>query len=187
MPNELTQTDSLSRRTVVKAGGVGLAALGLFTPAVAARPLPPETRDVDSPSGFGVEVLNAHASFPDDVSAVFRMKYDGGSGTIVSNLPADASSVVVAKVTWDPEGTSGWHTHPGPVIVSVAEGEVELINERDCIARTYTAGEAFIDPGQGNVHVASNPSTTDIAVAYATFLGVPDGAPATVWVPPVDC
>jgi PhzF family phenazine biosynthesis protein len=49
------------------------------------------------------------------------------------------------------------------------------------------AGEAFVDPGQGNVHIASNPSTTADAVAYATFLGVPDGEPATVWVAPVDC
>jgi len=111
----------------------------------------------------------------------------GDSEAIVSNLPSDASSVIVAKVTWEPEGTSGWHTHPGPVIVSVAEGELQLINERDCVERTYGAGEAFIDPGQGNIHVASNPSTTDTAVAYATFLGVPDGEPATVWVAPADC
>jgi quercetin dioxygenase-like cupin family protein len=187
MTNAPTPTDSLSRRTVVKAGAVTLGTLGLFTPAAASGPLPPETQTVDSPSGFGVEILNAHATFPDTVTAKFRMQYEGGNGSIVSNLMYDASTVVVAKVTWQPEGTSGWHTHPGPVIVSVAEGELELVNERDCVVRTYTAGEAFIDPGQGNVHIASNPSPTEGAVAYATFLGVPDGGPATVWVPPVDC
>jgi len=187
MTNEATQIDRLSRRTVVKAGAVTLGALGLFTPAVAARPLPPESRTVDAPSGFGVELLNGHATFPDTVTAKFRMQYEGGNGSLVSNLMYDASSVVVAKVTWAPEGTSGWHTHPGPVIVSVAEGELVVVNERDCIPRTYTAGQAFIDPGQGNVHIASNPSPTEGAVAYATFLGVPVGAPATVWVPPVDC
>lgn len=184
-------TDGVLRRTVLKAGAVTVGALGMGVPVAAARPRSSDEGgaepELDSPVGFGVNVLAGHANFPDDVGAKFRMKYDGGDGTIVSNLPRDASSVVFAKVTWEPEGTSGWHTHPGPVVVSVVAGEVEVTNDRDCIARTYAAGEAFVDPGQGNVHVASNPSTTADAVAYATFFGVPDGKPATVWVPPVDC
>ena len=142
--------------------------------------------ELDAPSeGFGAEVLAPHATFSDDVAAKFRLQYDRGR-TIVSNLPRDASTVVVAKVTWAPGASSGWHTHPGPVIVSVVEGSVELTNARDCVTHTYSAGEAFLDPGQGNVHIATNVGNTD-AVAYATFLGVPDGAPATEWVEPADC
>lgn len=120
------------------------------------------------------------------LSSTFRSSYDeGDTGTIVSDLPHDASSVVFAKATWEPEGTSGWHTHPGPVVVSVVDGEP--VNERDCVTRTYAAGEAFLDSGQGNIHVASNPNSTDQTVAFATFLGVPDREPATAWVEPVDC
>lgn len=142
---------------------------------------------VDEPERFSVEVLAPHANFPDNVAAEFQIEYtDGEMDTITSDL-ADSSTVVVAKVTWQPEGTSGWHTHPGPVIVTITQGELELINERDCVVRTYTAGEAFLDPGQGNIHIASNPSETECAMAYATFLGVPDGAPATEWVEPPDC
>lgn len=189
-------TDGVLRRTVLKAGAVTIGALGMIGPAAGSirgsGSLDPganasASEAVDSSEEFRVELLAGHARFPDDVAARFRINYDDGDGAIVSNLPRDASNVVVAKVTWYPEGTSGWHTHPGPVVVSVAEGELELVNERDCVVRTYSAGEAFIDPGQGNVHVASNPSTTDDAVAYATFLGVPDGTPATTMVPPVDC
>lgn len=188
---ETRQPGGVLRRTVLKASALTVAALGTSVPVVA-HPMdhdgePGDEREVDSPVGFYVEVLAGHSTFPDEVAAKFRMTYDGEDGAVVSNLPRDASTTVVAKVTWDPEGTSGWHTHPGPVIVSVAEGELELVNERDCIARSYSAGDAFIDPGQGNVHIASNPSQSDIAVAYATFLGVPDGAPGTVFVPPVDC
>lgn len=167
-----------------------LGALGLSGTAAARDTLPgeePKSENVpDSPVGFGVEVLARHATFPDEVAAQFRLRYENGR-TVVSNLPRDASTVVFARVTWDPEGTSGWHTHPGPVVVSVVEGELLLVNARDCVPRTYGVGEAFVDPGRGSVHIASNPSTTDRAVAYATFLGVPDGKPATVWVPPVEC
>lgn len=182
------------RRTVLRASALTLGGLAMSTSAAAGptdsdgtekqdRRLGPP----DTPSGFGVEVLSGYASFPDSVSARFEMGYDGGAGTVVSNLQQDASTVIVAKVTWQPEGTSGWHTHPGPVVVSVAEGEVAVVNERDCIRRTYAAGEAFVDPGQGNVHVALNPSTTDTATAYATFIGVPDGGAPTILVPAVEC
>ena len=203
MTEELGPGNGISRRTVLKASAASAAAIGMVTPATArnlAKPRDASLADgtgscatgstggaVDEPAGFGVELLAGHAAFSDSVAATFRTRYDDGDRAIVSALPRDASNVLVAKVTWQPEGTSGWHTHPGPVIVSVVEGKLELINERDCVVRTYGVGEAFIDPGQGNVHVASNPSTTDIAVAYATFLGVPDGQPATVWVEPVAC
>jgi quercetin dioxygenase-like cupin family protein len=191
MSNETEPVDGVSRRTVLKAGAVSVGALGLGG-TVAARYLESDDErgaegEVDSPEGFGVEVLATHANFPNRVGARFQMEYEGYDGAVVSDLPLDASSVVVARVTWQPEGTSGWHTHPGPVIVTVVDGEIEVINERDCVVRTYATGEAFVDPGQGNVHIASNPSTTDDAVAYATFLGVPAGMPATIWVAPVDC
>lgn len=194
------------RRTVLKASTIAAGIVAATGPATAAGDRPSQERrhpivvdagvdvhttgddDVDEPEGFNVDVLAGHAAFPDDVATKFRIKYDEGDvGTIVSDLPCDASSVVFARATWEPEGTSGWHTHPGPVIISITEGELELVNERDCVAHTYAAGEAFIDPGQGNVHIASNPSETDEAVVYATFLGVPDGEPATIWVEPPDC
>jgi quercetin dioxygenase-like cupin family protein len=138
----------------------------------------------DSPNGFGVQVLAPHASFPDAVAAQFRVKADGDR-TVVAQL-GDATAVVVAEVTWQPGGSSGWHTHPGPVVVNVVEGSIDLVNARDCVVRTYSAGQAFVDPGQGNVHIATNPNA-GIARAYATFLGVPPGSPATTWVPAVDC
>lgn len=203
MTDDIGPENGISRRKVLKASAASIAAVGMVTPATARSMIKP--RDafpadgtgsratdstggaVDEAVGFGVELLAGHAAFPDTVAATFRTRYDDDDEAIVSTLPRDASNVLLAKVTWKPEGTSGWHTHPGPVIVSVVEGELEIINERDCVVRTYGVGDAFIDPGQGNVHIASNPSTTDIAVAYATFLGVPDGQPATVSVEPVAC
>lgn len=188
---ETERADGVLRRTVLRAGAVTAGALFASAPAAARRPAPaddsPSVPPVDSHEKFTVDLLAGPARFPDEVAATFRTKYDGGTETIVSNLPRDASNTIVARVSWGPGGTSGWHTHPGPVVVSVTEGALELVNERDCVVRTYAAGEAFVDPGQGNVHIASNASETAPAVAYATFLGVPDGAPATVWVPPVDC
>lgn len=192
--NRIETLYNVSRRNVMKAAGVVAISGGALTGTAVADEhddnntgAEEETGNVDEPEDFSVEVLASHANFPDNVTAEFGITYtEGGLDPITSALD-DASTVVVAKVIWRPGGTSGWHTHPGPVIVTIVEGELELINERDCIARSYTANEAFIDPGQGNIHIANNPSETECAVAYATFLGVSDGAPATEWVEPVDC
>jgi quercetin dioxygenase-like cupin family protein len=144
---------------------------------------------VDAADGFGAAILAPHTSFPDDVAAQLRFRYtEPGNDrrTHVANLP-DAGPVLVAEVNWEPGGTSGWHTHPGPVIVAIVAGDVEVTNADDCIPRTYTAGEAFIDPGQGNVHIATNASSGEPAKAYAVFFAVPDGEPATEHVAPGAC
>jgi quercetin dioxygenase-like cupin family protein len=184
---ESDSTDGVLRRTVLKTGAVTLAALGLSIPVAADELRADDQSDVDGPVGFRVtELIAGPASFPDAVSTTFRMKYDGGRGTTVSNLPRDSSTVIVARVMWDVDGTSGWHTHPGPVVVGVTKGRLELVDDRDCVPRTYETGQAFVDPGQGNVHVARNSGETE-AEAVATFFGVPAGSPATVWVAPADC
>ena len=184
---EFAPTDGVRRRTVLKTGAVTLAALGLSIPVTADELGPDDQSNVDGPVGFRVtELIAGPASFPDEVTTKFRLKYDGGRGTTVSKLPRDSSNVIVARVMWDVDGTSGWHTHPGPVVVCVTKGTLEVVNERDCVPRIYETGQAFVDAGQGNVHVARNVGSTE-AEAVATFFGVPTGSPATVSVAPADC
>lgn len=161
---------------------LGLGGVLLFSGLAAAH----GPTHVDTAKGFSAQVIAGPATFTDDVSAKFRVKYERG-GTTVANIPRDASNVVVAKVSWEPGGSSGWHTHPGPVIVTVTEGKVDVTNANDCVTRQYKAGDAFLDPGQGNVHIARNASSTNAAAAYAVFLDVPPGGPATQWTVPEHC
>jgi hypothetical protein len=75
----------------------------------------------------------------------------------------------VQKIEIAPGGYSGWHHHPGVVIVTVATGAVTF-TQSDCSSTTYgpglPAGSAFVeggdDPGQA--------SSTDGATVYATFV-----------------
>lgn len=180
-----------TRRKILKVLGVGGAIVAGGGTGVAqahtGNEASSETQDdeeVDSPEGFSAEVLAPHATFADEVSAEFRVNYEAGGEDVVTL--DDASTAVVAKVTWQPGGTTGWHTHPGPVLVNIVQGELEIVHAEDCKTHTYTAGEAFVDTGQHN-EVATNPNETECTVAYAIFLGVPDGAPPTEWVKPQDC
>ena len=127
------------------------------------------------PGGFAVQAL-ARGDFPDEVDVKFKIKLNGATNVAHVQEPSDA---LVAKITFQPGGSVGWHTHHGPVIVTVASGALSIINARDCVRRVYAAGKAFVDPGQGNVHVGFN-ETAGETVIYATFLDVPRGQPATI-------
>jgi quercetin dioxygenase-like cupin family protein len=89
---------------------------------------------------------------------------------------SDASDVVVQQLTIAPGGHTGWHSHYGPVVVLVTAGELTLYmaDDKKCRPHTYSAGEAFIDYGRGNVHIAFNEGTTPTGL-YATYLDVPVG------------
>lgn len=198
MTNKLKQIDGVSRRTLLKTGALGAGALAVSGTATASGNEEGGDDDdcdqdagVDEPDGFEVEILAAHAPFPDELAATFSLTFaetdhdDAGIPIGAHQTLDDESTMIVAEVTWEPGGTSGWHHHPGVVLVSTLEGEVEVTWERDCVPRTYSAGDGWFDPGV--VHNADNRSDDEPARAYAIFLGVPDGEPATIWVEPVEC
>lgn len=125
-----------------------------------------------------VDLVTPIAEFTDDVAIQVRNRFYG-RGTDVMNL-RDASNIAVAKVTIQPKAVFPWHTHPGPVLITVVEGDFVYVLADDCVDRWYPLGTAVIDEGFGNVHTAYNPSETEETVVIATFLGVPAGGPLTI-------
>lgn len=91
------------------------------------------------------------------------------------------AQVIVARISVEPGGHTPWHYHPGPHIVSVVTGTVEIY-ETDCSVRTYEAGQGFYDPGpthRPHVHTLRNPSPS--ATAELTVVDIrEDGLPPTV-------
>lgn len=73
-------------------------------------------------------------------------------------------AVLDFELTYQPQGFSGWHEHPGIVIATVKSGQVQ--RKVDCgPARTFTVGETFTEVGP---HFVNNPSTTTPAVLSIT-------------------
>src|SRR4051794_654242 len=47
---------------------------------------------------------------------------------------------------------TGWHQHPGPVLISIIEGTVTFYNADDpCTPITVHAGEGYLDNGEGHM------------------------------------
>lgn len=129
------------------------------------------------PPPIDVELLTGRAPFSDAVS--FDLSVGLEDGAPIQMSVDGPSRTVVAKITVQPGAQFPWHTHPGPVFVNVAEGELVYVPANDCIGRAYPAPSAFVDPGRGNVHTAYNP-TDGITVLIATFFEVPEEGPLTI-------
>jgi hypothetical protein len=97
-----------------------------------------------------------------------------------------SSDLYVQQNTWDPTScdnkcipSTGWHTHPGPSFVIVTQGSVTAYDGDDptCTPHVYTANtanNAFIDPGDGHVHIIRDESGA-VAKTIAVQL-IPAGA-----------
>ena len=67
-----------------------------------------------------------------------------------------ASDVYVVSNVIAPGGRSGWHTHPGPSLITVKSGTITAYSGPDCTRTVYPAGSGFIDPGDGHIHDLRN-------------------------------
>lgn len=83
------------------------------------------------------------------------------------------NDVLQAQLVFQPGGDTGWHTHPGPVIVVVKSGALTEIHRNGCIS-VHPAGSVFFESA-GEVHRAIN-QTGNVTEVVATFIS-PAGAP----------
>jgi quercetin dioxygenase-like cupin family protein len=92
--------------------------------------------------------------------------------------PIDVATV---HVTFQPGGSTGWHVHPGPALVTVKTGQLTLHRAKGCATRTYSAGQTFLEFGSNDVNLTRN-ETSGVTETVMTFL-LPVGAPITVDAP----
>jgi hypothetical protein len=140
--------------------------------------------------------ITANVTLARGTSPHFKLKLHESPG------PTD---VVVQHITVAPGGYTGWHTHPGPAIVVIQSGQITLYDgpsngadeegdhagsngsHASCTGTTYTAGQVFVDPGYGHVHIGRNEGSTATEL-YTTYLQVPPGTSQRIDVPsPGNC
>ena len=76
----------------------------------------------------------------------------------------DPTDLVTQQVTFAPGATSGWHHHPGVILVLVKSGTV-TVHDENCQTTTYAAGQAFIEGGTEPMMVSNEGSDTAVDVA----------------------
>jgi hypothetical protein len=113
----------------------------------------------------------ARAGFADSVDIKIKLRDERE----VIHVP-QAADTVMQQIVIGPGGHTGWHSHPGPAIALVKNGELTLYSGDDptCTGRTFGAGQGFVDSGQGHVHIARNLTSQNTEV-WVTYLDVPPG------------
>jgi quercetin dioxygenase-like cupin family protein len=95
------------------------------------------------------------------------------------------TDVRVQKLEFAAGSFSGWHHHPGMVIVAVESGALTLTHA-DCSSATYgpglPAGSVFVESGD----VPAQATTATGATVYVTYVA-PDGAGFRLEDDPITC
>ena len=89
------------------------------------------------------------------------------------------SDTLQALLVFQPGAETGWHIHPGPVVVVVKSGALTETHSNGCTT-VHPTGSVFFESA-GEVHNATN-RTNGVAEVYATFLS-PTGAQPLIPVP----
>lgn len=123
---------------------------------------------------------------PSGVSRIVLAK-----GTLPENVTINVEGPIEVThriTTWEPGGTSGWASWPGPgtLVVTLKVGPLTYQNESeaDCAEQTLEAGNTFVIPG-GSVFRATNNGKGTAEVHWVAFL--PEGATAQEESTPADC
>jgi len=158
----------LTHRPLRLAAAVAILALTLVAALIA---LPRDQAAATPPSGITAELLArgtiAHASHVGVVG--IKLQTRG---------PIDVATV---HVTFQAGGSTGWHVHPGPALVTVKTGQLTLHRAKGCRSRTFSAGQTFLEFGPKDVNLTRN-ETVGVTETVVTFL-LPVGAPITVDAP----
>ena len=158
-----------------------LSALAVATGALACR-------DATTPRGFANTGID-RPSFTLAVGFTSTPVGRGNLGTFHVQSKAagydvelkshDNTDIVVANIVFAPGGHSGWHFHPGPVLVVVKTGAITFYHGNDptCTGTVHPAGTAFVE-ADGDVGIARNEGAVE-ATTVVTFF-VPAGSPTRI-------
>ncbi len=83
----------------------------------------------------------------------FKVKTDP---TSLVDFTAKAKShvdIVVRTHDYSAGASTGWHTHPGPVFITVLLGQVTFYEADDptCTPKVVSAGQGYVDTGHGHI------------------------------------
>jgi quercetin dioxygenase-like cupin family protein len=113
------------------------------------------------------------------------IKVQNAGEAMVTIRTKDSVDVHNLVNTFVPGGMIGWHSHPGPSIVTVRQGTASVYHADDptCTPTLYETGSGFIDTGD-DVHNVRNEGTVDLILVVVSI--VPEGAPRRIDEPKPD-
>jgi quercetin dioxygenase-like cupin family protein len=136
-------------------------------PAAVSVPLTPE---FTLGSGVVAERL-AQATFNID-KKIKRINHDFDNWQVELKAKP-ALDIAVRRFTYPPGSHTGWHRHPGPVLIQLVQGTVTFYEAPDCKKIEVSAGDSYVDLGE-HAHIGRNESETVTAQDVTVLFGPPE-------------
>ena len=146
------------KRRVLIVAAIPLLALAAFVAVTMASP----------PSGVTPTLL-ARGTYD-----AFKVKSPPDSPVDYKAEAKSPVDFVVRRHDYAIGGYTGWHTHPGPVFITVTQGELTYYHYGDptCTPHVVTAGHGLVDDGRGHmVRNESGATAQDVSVIMAPVGG----------------
>ena len=127
----------MNRRISLMAGAALLALAGLVAVTQASPP-------------SGVTPTLLHRGTYD----AFKMVHSDAHGPIDFKAKSDSRwDLVLRRHDYAPGSHTGWHSHPGPVFITVTQGTLTYYeyDDPECTPHIVRAGEGFVDDAQGHI------------------------------------
>lgn len=150
---------SVKKQMMVLIGGVVLiAGIAVATP----------------PSGILLnQILATGATDPEQpLSENFTVRNAVGNKWHLKLSASGPSNFYVQDLEVAPGGYSGWHHHPGVLMLTVTEGSIDWYDE-DCNKTTYTAGQSFTESSAVHDLVNTGNVNAHLFGAYITMKDEP--------------
>src|SRR5437867_6545241 len=124
-------------------------------------------------------VILALEHFPSGSLDLMCNEFDS-YGWFLKTIVKGDSDVYIVQNTWPVGAHTGWHTHPGPSLVTVTAGTITAYEADDptCTPTVYHAGESFTDLGCGDVHLIRNEGT--VCAVNMVVQIIPAGQPRRI-------
>ncbi len=154
----------------------GLVATGLLASGLAAC----GSDEVAAPAAATITDPSARPSH----AAVHRVDLGRGANLGDGKITfAAGSESVVFTVSMPPGTSSGWHRHPGAVVVLVKSGTLTTygLDKPPCVGVDFPTGKAYFEDDAANAkwpHFVRNRSQTETVELVVTAFDVAPGAPA---------
>ena len=161
-----------THRPLRLAAAVVALALALLAALIA---LPRDRATATPPSGIAAELLARGT-----IAQASHVRVAGIK--LATRGPIDVATV---RVTFQPGGSTGWHIHPGPALVTVKTGQLTLHRAKGCRTQTFSAGQTFLEFGPDDVNLTRNETGSRKVTTVSVML--PVGAPITVDAPAPTC
>ena len=101
-----------------------------------------------------------------------KERADVGDSWMVNLEDRGQSEFYFQDLVVGPGGYTGWHSHPGLLLITVKEGSVEFY-DKECAKHTYAAGQSFTEGAEPHAAMNRGTGNARLLVAYIVKKGEP--------------